>query len=78
MAENHQHHHHHFHRRPLREEAGGCQAQAGRCVSASRPPRRRTTATTPSRSTGRRVRTQAKNETREAAKANSPRRPHHG
>jgi hypothetical protein len=31
---------------------------------------RRTTATTPSKSTGRRVRTQAKNETRDAAKAN--------
>ena len=43
--------------------------RSARRASASRPLAART-ATTPSKSTGRRVRTQARNETREAAKAN--------
>ncbi len=63
----HQHLHHHFHDDRF-QEAGGCQAQARGC-EAPKPAARRTTATTPSRSTGRRVRTQAKNETRTAASA---------
>ena len=63
----HQHLHHHFHDDRF-QEAGGCQAQARGCEAQARAARR-TTATTPSRSTGRRVRTQAKNETRTAASA---------
>ena len=64
--------HHHHHRReskPAAKKRGRARKRKPAARRTDRP--RSTTATTPSKSTGRRVRTQARNETREAAKANA-------